>query len=179
MLLQDGLLKDQGMDDCSVKESSPYNDILSTMERPPAPPTPHSADSVQTKSFFHSFTRAASTATSKLQRSCSDQTPAQSSSHNNSSNNSNSSFPGLMKIRQSLREKRSVLGSKRQQTVEDVTRELESVKDDLQATQDESTANREVIAILRKQVQTLQREKETLTSIKPDLSEGQLLDILR
>ena len=170
------------MDDSSVKESSPYNDILSTMERPPAPPTPHSADSVQTKSFFHSFTRAASTATSKLQRSCSDQTPAQSSSHNNTSNNNNnnnSSFPGLMKIRQSLREKRSVLGSKRQQTVEDVTRELESVKDDLQATQDESTANREVIAILRKQVQTLQREKETLTSIKPDLSEGQLLDILR
>ena len=49
----------------------------------------------------------------------------------------------------------------------------------LQATQDDATASKEVINILRKQVQTLQREKETLSAMKPELSEGQLLDILR
>ena len=48
-----------------------------------------------------------------------------------------------------------------------------------QATQDESSASKEVIAVLRKQIQTLQKEKETLSSMKPELSEGQLLDILR
>ena len=49
----------------------------------------------------------------------------------------------------------------------------------LQATQDDATASKEVINVLRKQVQTLQREKETLSAMKPELSEGQLLDILR
>ena len=49
----------------------------------------------------------------------------------------------------------------------------------LQASQDEAKASKEVIGVLRKQVQTLQREKETLSAMKPELSEGQLIDILR
>ena len=49
----------------------------------------------------------------------------------------------------------------------------------VKATQDESEASKEVINVLRKQIQTLQREKETLSAMKPELSEGQLLDILR
>ena len=49
----------------------------------------------------------------------------------------------------------------------------------LQASQDDAAASKEVIAVLRKQIQTLQREKETLSSMKPELSEGQLIDILR
>ena len=36
-----------------------------------------------------------------------------------------------------------------------------------------------VLDILVQQVQTLQREKETLSAMKPELSEGQLIDILR
>ena len=49
----------------------------------------------------------------------------------------------------------------------------------VQASQDEAKASKEVIGVLRKQVQTLQREKETLSAMKPELSEGQLLEILR
>ena len=49
----------------------------------------------------------------------------------------------------------------------------------VQASQDEAKASKEVIGVLRKQVQTLQREKETLSAMKPELSEGQLIDILR
>ena len=48
-----------------------------------------------------------------------------------------------------------------------------------QASQDDATASKEVILVLRKQIQTLQREKETLSAMKPELSEGQLIDILR
>ena len=48
----------------SSKESSPFKDILSTMERPPIPDihdreitSPMSADYINKKSFFHNLTK--------------------------------------------------------------------------------------------------------------------------
>jgi len=176
-----GLLKSSNSEESS-KESSPFKDILSTMERPPEREltSPQSADYIGKKSFFQNLTRKTSF---KLVRSSSDQTPGPNvyieAAKSPTSGVPNPGFQALSKLRKSIREKRPQLGPRRQQTVEEVTKELENVKDDLQATQDDASASKEVIAVLRKQIQTLQREKETLSAMKPELSEGQLLDILR
>ena len=53
---QVGLLKENNSEDSS-KESSPFKDILSTMERPPELTSPQSADYIGKKSFFQNFTR--------------------------------------------------------------------------------------------------------------------------
>ena len=53
---QVGLLKENS-EDSSSKESSPFKDILSTMERPPELTSPQSADYIGKKSFFPNFGR--------------------------------------------------------------------------------------------------------------------------
>jgi len=177
-----GLLKEKAPDESS-KESSPFKDIFATMERPPEISTPRSADFYGKKSFFQNFTRKASF---KLVRSSSDRTPSPTSMEPRSpppskpfaSPTHSQGFQALSKIRKSLREKRPPLGP-RKATFEDVSRELETVKDDLQASQDDASASKEVISVLRKQIQKLQKEKETLSAMKPELAEGQLIDILR
>jgi len=177
-----GLLKEKDPDESS-KESSPFKDIFATMERPPDISTPRSADFYSKKSFFQNFTRKASF---KLVRSSSDRTPSPTRmepkspppSKPFSSPTHSQGFQALSKIRKSLRDKRPPLGP-RKATFEDVSRELETVKDDLQATQDDASASKEVISVLRKQIQKLQKEKETLSAMKPELAEGQLIEILR
>ena len=53
---QVGLLKENS-EDSSSKESSPFKDILSTMERPPELTSPQSADYIGKKSFFPNIGR--------------------------------------------------------------------------------------------------------------------------
>merc|ERR1719384_1521849 len=130
-----GLLKENS-EDSSSKESSPFKDILSTMERPPELTSPQSADYIGKKSFFQNFTRKTSF---KLVRSSSDQTPdPRAHMEARSPTQHLPSFYALSKMRKSIREKRSQLVPRRQPTIDDVTKELESVRDDLQATQDDA-----------------------------------------
>jgi len=189
-----GLLKERSESDES-KESSPFKDILATMERPPDQPPSRSADYCTKKSFFQNFTRKPSF--KQLVRSSSDGTDmspksphttttttnstphSKSPSHKTSPSHSNQGgFHALTKIRQSLREKKPPLG-KRAGTIEDVSHELDAVKVDLQASLDESSASKEVIQVLRKELLALQKEKETLSAMQPQLAEGQLIEILQ
>merc|ERR550517_100382 len=124
-----GLLKERSESEES-KESSPFKDILATMERPPDQPPSRSADYCTKKSFFQNFTRKPSF--KQLVRSSSDGTDttgqpngssphSKSPSHKTSPSHSNQGgFHALSKIRQSLREKKPPLG-KRSGTVEDVS----------------------------------------------------------
>jgi len=176
-----GLLK-ENTPDGEVKESSPFKDILATMERPPE--APKSADYVVKKSFFQNFARKPSF---KLVRSSSDRTPSPTrldptsptSSKTTSPTHGASGFQALSKIRRSMREKRPPTGAMTPKSVEDMSKELIGVKDDLQASQDEAWSSKEVILVLRKQIESLQKEKETLSAMQPQLAEGQLLEILR
>ena len=53
-MYQVGLLKENSEES---KESSPFKDILATMERPPELTSPQSADYIGKKSFFQNFSR--------------------------------------------------------------------------------------------------------------------------
>jgi len=179
-----GLLKERNEGEES-KESSPFKDILATMERPPDLPPSRSADYHTTKkSFFQNFTRKPSF--KQLVRSSSDGTAPpgaepRSPPHSNkasSPTNSPGGFHALSKIRQSLREKKPPLGAGRR-GAEDIAQELDGVRADLQASQDESSASKEVIQVLRKELLALQKEKETLSAMQPQLAEGQLVEILQ
>ncbi|XP_023328220.1 uncharacterized protein LOC111701257 [Eurytemora carolleeae] len=256
-----GLLKEKPTPDES-KDSSPFRDILATMERPLEFNSPKSADYCAKKSFFPNFARKPSF---KLVRSSSDRTPSPPgvdpwspppSDHNSETlltdlpqiligklnrttemfvacccvgyslekhirdelyENSESQtvevilelraghrrlilssvqigsdpellsserfgFQALSKIRKSLRDKRPPLSSRPIvpfRKLEEYSREVESLRDDLQASQDDSSACREVITSLQEQIKALQKERETLKSLRPELTEGELLEILR
>lgn len=58
-------------------------------------------------------------------------------------------------------------------------RELDSLREDLQASQDDASASKDVIVVLQSQLKSMQKERETLESLRPELSEGDLLEILR
>lgn len=173
-----GLLKERSESE-DMKESSPFKDILATMERPPdhLPPA-RSADYHSTKkSFFQNFTRKPSF--KQLGRSSSDTTAPsgvepRSPAHGKltSPTHSPGGFHALTKIRQSLREKKPPLGRR----TED---ELDAVRGDLQASQDDASASKEVIHVLRKELVAVQKEKETLSAMQPQLAEGQLIEILQ
>jgi len=184
-----GLLREKSTPDES-KESSPYRDILATLERPLDISMPKSADYNAKKSFFPSFARKPSF--KQLVRSSSDRTPSPTGMDPKSpplppskpSPTNSQGFQALSKIRRSLRDKRPPLGHLRQTSLttrkpEDLARELESLKEDLQASQDDATACREVISVLQTQVKAIEKERDTLRSLRPELSEGELLEILR
>lgn len=178
-----GLLRDRGTPEES-KESSPFKDILATMERPPDLATPMSAGYSARQSFFHNFARKPSF---KLVRSSSDRTPSptgvepRSPPPSKPSPTHSQGFQALNKIRRSIRDKRPPLPhlTHRTRRAEDLARELEILRDDLQASQDDASAGKEVIMVLQSQLKALQKERETLEALRPELTEGELLEILR
>eukprot|EP00095_Tigriopus_kingsejongensis_P002735 maker-scaffold226_size249562-snap-gene-1.19 protein:Tk02735 transcript:maker-scaffold226_size249562-snap-gene-1.19-mRNA-1 annotation:"tbc1 domain family member 2b-like" len=184
-----GLLKEQTPEeDVALKESSPFKDIMHTLERPSfdfASP-PKSADYYKKTSFFQSFTK--NKPNFRLPRSASMRTPSPPPGDQRSPPPSkpmcspSTSFTTLSKIRKSMRDKKppgpATFSPKR--FMDDKDREISTLREDFQASKDEASASKEVIALLRKQVDSLQREKETLTELqRHNFDDSQLLEILR
>lgn len=170
---------------------------------------PRSADYIKKPSFFQSFSGRIGRSNFRLPRSASMRTPSpppgleqRSPPPSKPLSSPSTSFQALSRIRRSFRDTGSTSSSgsagtrnagansagpwspKRFSSVADSAdpkdKELFSLKEDLQAARDESGASKEVIALLRRQVDALQKEKETLSELqKADLTEGQLLEILR
>ncbi|XP_059091006.1 TBC1 domain family member 2B-like isoform X2 [Tigriopus californicus] len=186
---QVGLLKEKTPEEeFTLKESSPFKEIMHTLDRPCFDYTspPKSADYYKKTSFFQSF--AKNKPNFRLPRSASMRTPSPPPGDQRSPppskplSSPSTSFTALTRIRKSMRDKKPTTGNafSPKRFMDERDRELAMLREDYQASKDEAAASKEVIVLLRKQVDALQKEKDTLTELqKPNFDDSQLLEILR